>query len=83
MTTLITIMQNQTERHKEWYIVLEKLKNGERVDGDHLEFLIYEGIPDSIRGIAWPILSKIDQKAGNAQKIMRLLDTKLSQPDLN
>ena len=65
MNTLFKIVQNQSERHKEWYAVLDKLKNGKKVDEEYIEFLLNEGIPNSIRGLAWPILSQIDDKADN------------------
>ena len=43
------------------------MKNGERIDGDDLEFLLYEGVPDSIRGSIWPLLCKVDKKDGEGQ----------------
>ena len=40
--------------------MLEQIKNGDKIEHKKLKSRARKGIPDSMRGLAWPILSKSD-----------------------
>jgi hypothetical protein len=42
--------------------MLSKIQRGEKVSEDLLKSRARKGIPDSMRGTAWPILSKASQQ---------------------
>ena len=48
-------------RCAKWFDMLDTIKSGEKpIDRKKLKSRARKGIPDSMRGLAWPILSKSD-----------------------
>ena len=69
--------------------MLESIKGGTAVDPVLLKRRVRKGIPDSMRGLAWPILSKSEdvipaefEASGNAAWMRSLLCRKLERQDL-
>ena len=67
----------------------DQIQNGKHVDKSKLKNMARKGIPDSVRSVAWPILSKSDKVKpretyeGRRQKWMSsLLANKLHRDDL-
>ena len=47
-------------RCTKWFDMLDQIKSGEKIDRKKLKSRARKGIPDSMRGLAWPILSNSD-----------------------
>ena len=64
-----TVQDPEVERKRcaKWFDMLESLQKSGRVNAK-LKSRARKGIPDSIRGIAWPILAGIDQIVPEQQK---------------
>lgn len=68
--------QVERKRCSKWFDMLDVLQKSGKVSSK-LKTRTRKGIPDSIRGIAWPILAGIDQivpeeyKQGGKQEWMR------------
>lgn len=83
-------MDAETDRNRcsKWFDMLELLKNSGKAHSK-LKSRTRKGIPESIRGIAWPILAGVDHilptdyKEGGKQEWMRdLLRQKLDRKQL-
>ena len=76
-------------RCQKWFDMLDQIKSGQKIDHAKLKSRARKGIPDSMRGLAWPILSKSDEviptehyDGGKQQWMRTLLSRKLNRADL-
>lgn len=58
-----SIVELETDRRRsgKWIYMIRKLKLGEKVSRSDLKRRARKGIPDSVRGSAWPILVQSDR----------------------
>ena len=76
-------------RCQKWFDMLDSIKSGAKIDRKKLKSRARKGIPDSMRGLAWPILSNSDDvvpvehyDGGKQQWVRALLSRKLNRADL-
>ena len=72
----------EEQHYQKWFRKLDKIKSGEQVNNETLKYMVRGGIPGSMRGVAWSILSKSDEESpqesqkGRRQKWMQTLLSK-------